>query len=709
MSSVVNAVIGAVTGRRSKWLVLFVWLLVGVASVPLAGKLSDVTVNDQKSSLPANADSAKVVDLQSRFPGADTLPALVFYHRAGGLTAQDKALVRADAAKLQALRLPGKQGVFPGPASPDGRATFLTVPLRTAGDLNQTITDAQGISRAVGTGSGGLQIRVTGPAGLLADTASVFTNINATLLLASVLVVAVLLLITYRSPFLWLVPLLAVGLFADTTSRALAYLLASRFGLHIDGQVAGITIVLVFGAGTDYALLLISRYREELRRHRDKHEAMATALRQAGPAILASGLTVSLALLTLLFAVLNSNRGLGPLAALGVFMAMVAMLTALPPLLLAFPRGIFWPLVPRYGSASAEATGFWARFSRRLFSGDARRRPRLVALVTVTIMALMALGLTQFHSDLSRLDFFRGHVQSVEGQRLLAASYPGGLSAPTTVIAPSAQAEAAMAAARRVPGVAAVPAAQTRNAAGLTQFQVVLADDPYSTAAWHSVTNLRAALGAAAPGALVGGDTAQNLDVHDAALRDTLVVAPLVLLVVFVILAILLRSLVAPVMLVATVILSFAATLGFSVLVFNHLFGFNALDAGTPLGTFVFLVALGVDYNIFLMTRVREETVKLGTREGLLRALAVTGGVITSAGLVLAGTFAVLAVLPLVVLTQFGFIVAFGVLFDTFVVRTVLVPALTLWLGPRVWWPHALAVGEAAPSQPGLVASGTQT
>ena len=259
-----------------------------------------------------------------------------------------------------------------------------------------------------------------------------------------------------------------------------------------------------------------------------------------------------------------------------------------------------------------------------------------------------------------------------------------------------------MAAAKATPGVAAVPAAQAQTAAGLTQFQVVLANDPYSTAAWHTVTTLRTALRAAAPGALVGGDTAQNLDVHNAALRDTLVVAPLVLLVVFIILAILLRSLVAPVMLVATVILSFAATLGFSVLVFNHLFGFNALDAGTPLGTFVFLVALGVDYNIFLMTRVREETVKLGTREGMLHALAVTGGVITSAGLVLAATFSVLAVLPLVVLTQFGFIVAFGVLFDTFVVRTVLVPALTLWLGPRVWWPSVLTVREPAPdAQPG--------
>jgi len=691
MSSVASAVIRAVTGRRSKWLVLLAWVVVAVVAIPLAGKLSNVTANDQKSGLPAHADSARVVDLQSRFPGADTLPAIVLYHRAGGLTAQDRSHVQADAARLRGLGLKGQQGVVPGPPSPDGTSTFLTVPLTTANNLDLTIKDAQALSRAVGTGSGGLQVRVTGPAGLLADTANVFTNINTTLLLASVAVVAVLLLITYRSPFLWLVPLLSVGLFADTVSRGLAYLLASGFGFKIDGEVAGITIVLVFGAGTDYALLLISRYREELRRHEDRHEAMATALRQAGPAILASGLTVSLALLTLLFAVLNSNRGLGPLAALGVFMAMVAMLTALPPLLLAFPRGIFWPLVPRYGSASIEASGFWARLGRRLFGGSIPRRPRAVAIVTVAVMVVMALGLTQLNTNLSRLDIFRGHVQSVEGQKLLARSYPGGLSAPTTVIVPSAQARAAVAAAKAVPGVAVVPGAQIRSAAGLTQFSVVLASDPYATRAWHTVDALRSSLRQAAPAALVGGDTAQNLDVHRAALRDTLIVAPLVLLVVFFILMVLLRSLVAPVMLVATVMLSFSAAVGLSVVVFKYLFGFAALDAGTPLGTFVFLVALGVDYNIFLMTRVREETPGLGTREGMLHALAVTGGVITSAGLVLAGTFTVLAVLPLVVLTQFGFIVAFGVLFDTFVVRTVLVPALTLWMGPRVWWPSSLA------------------
>ena len=716
MDSIASAVTRVVTGKRTKWLVLLAWVAIALVSLPLAAKLNGATTNDQKSSLPGNAQSARILGLQGRFPNADAIPAIVLYQRPSGLTAQDKALVARDAAAVRALGLPGVQGVFPGSPSPDGRATYLTVPLTTSADLSRTISDTQKIAETVGTGGGGLQVRVTGPAGFLADTVSVFNNINTKLLLASVLVVAVLLLITYRSPFLWLVPLLSVGLFADVPSRALAYLLAQS-GFRIDGEVADITIVLVFGAGTDYALLLISRYREELRRHEDRHEAMARALHRAGPAILASGLTVAIALLTLLLSVLTSNRSLGPVAAIGIATTMIAMLTALPAFLLAFPRGIFWPRVPAYDSAAIEESGFWAKLGRRLFGTSVTRRPRLVALLTMAVLAVMALGLIGLQPNLSQLDIYRGKVQSVQGQKILAQSYPGGLSAPADVVVPAARAQAAMAAARAVPGVADVPPSSLQTSGSLARFQVVLKSDPYSTAAWQTITPLRSSLVAVAPGALVGGTAAQSLDVHNAAVRDTFVVAPLVLLVVLLVLGILLRSIVAPVMLTATVLLSFLASLGFSVVVFAHVFGFKGIDAGTPLGTFVFLVALGVDYNIFLMTRVREETRRLGTREGMLKALAVTGGVITSAGLVLAGTFAVLAVLPLVVLTEFGFIVAFGVLFDTFVVRTVLVPALTLWLGPRVWWPSALArsdgseagstthgrtiaLGKAAPSPP---------
>ncbi len=377
---VFDPVIRFITGRRTKWLVLLLWLAIAVVSFPLAGKLNNVTSNDQKSGLPAGSQSARILDVQNRFPGANTLPALVLYHRAGGLTAQDKALIAADAGKIKALGLPGVLGAIPGQPSADGKAALLTVPIKATGDLTRTINDATAVSKAVGQGSGGMQVRTTGPAGFLADTVRVFSNINTKILLATVVIVAVLLLITYRSPFLWLLPLISVALFADLPSRALSYLFASQAGFKVDGQAAGITIVLVFGAGTDYALLLISRYREELRRHEDRHEAMAQALRRAGPAILASGITVTIALLMLFFSVLTSNRSLGPLAASGITMAMIAMLTALPALLLAFPRGIFWPQVPRYGSASHEESGFWARLgagcSRRTRRGQIPSRGR---------------------------------------------------------------------------------------------------------------------------------------------------------------------------------------------------------------------------------------------------------------------------------------------------------------------------------------------
>jgi len=553
------------------------------------------------------------------------------------------------------------------------------------------LADTQAIRDALGRGEDGLEIRVTGPAGFITDTVKVFTDINTQLLLASLVVVTLLLLITYRSPFLWLLPLIAVGLFADVPARALAYLLAEA-GLTVSGQVAGITIVLVFGAGTDYALLLVARYREELRRIRDRHDAMAHALRQAGPAVLASGTTTMLALLTLVAATLANTRGLGPVAAVSIALAIAAMLTGLPALLLAFPRWIFWPLVPAYGSPSGEENGVWARLGRGLFGGALTGRPLFVGLITAALLAVMSLGLLSLDTKLSQLEIFRDSVESVEGQRLLEQSYPQGLAAPTEVVVPAGREEPALAAAAEVEGVTEVLPQSLRSGAGFSSFQVVLAAEPYSEAAWSTVENLRAELEqAVGPEALVGGLSAQSLDANEAATRDFLVIAPLVLLVVLVILGLLLRSLVAPLMLVATVILSFTAALGLSVVVFQQVFGYQAMDASTPLLAFVFLVALGIDYNIFLMARVREEAARLGTREGMLRGLAVTGGVITSAGLVLMGTFSILATLPLIVLVQFGFIVAVGVLLDTFVVRTVLVPALTLVLGPRVWWPSGLA------------------
>jgi RND superfamily putative drug exporter len=553
-------------------------------------------------------------------------------------------------------------------------------------------------------GPAGLDVAVTGGAGFSADAIKVFGNINTTLLLWSVIIVALLLLITYRSPFLWLVPLICVFL-ADDVARGVAYWLA-RAGVVINGQTSGILVVLVFGAGTDYALLIVARYREELRRHQDKHEAMQFALGRAGPTIVASGTTVIAGLLCLLVAALNSNRGLGPVGAIGIVLALASMLTLLPAFLVILPRGVFWPFVPRFGSAGREDTGVYARVG-----GFIARRHRAVAVTVVVILGAMALGLLRLDTNLSSLDAFRGSVESVRGQRLLAESYPQGATAPTDVLVqPASKLDVVIATAGSTPGVASVDQRSVRRAGDLAAFQVILQADPYSTTASDTIVQLRSRLKAAAgPGALVGGATAISHDVSVAARRDFRIIGPLVLLVVFLILSLLLRALVAPLMLIATVILSFVAALGASVLVFEFLFKFKGIDASLPLLAFIFLVALGVDYNIFLMARTREETRLLGTGPGMLKALAVTGGVITSAGVVLAGTFSVLGALPLVALTEIGFIVAFGVLLDTLMVRTLLVPALTLWIGPAVWAPSSLAHREgergAVPAGPAVATS----
>jgi RND superfamily putative drug exporter len=690
-------IFGIPAGRRAKWIVLVFWLLVGGLVSSFANKLESVTKNEQSSYLPGSAESTKVLELQKRLPGADTTPAVIVYRRESGLTPQDRAAIARDAQEIKGLGIPTIVAVVPGTPSPDGKADLLIVPIRVDDESSDAgtilVDDVKAIRAKVEPGPPGLQVAVTGGAGFSADAIKVFGNINTTLLLWSVIIVAILLLITYRSPILWLIPLITV-LFADQVARGVAYGLAQA-GVVINGQTSGILIVLVFGAGTDYALLIVARYREELRRHQDRHEAMQFALGRAGPAILASGSTVIAGLLCLTFASLNSNRGLGPVGAIGIALALASMLTLLPALLVILPRGVFWPFVPRFGTPGKEESGFYARVGQRI-----ERRPRVVAITVIVVLFAMALGLLRIDTNLSSLDAFRGSVESVEGQRLVAASYPQGATAPTDVVVqPASNLQKAIAAARATPGVAAVDERTIQRTGDLAAFQVVLRDDPYSAAASDTVerlrTNVKAAAGA---GALVGGATAIQRDVNAAATRDFLVIAPLVLLVVFLILGVLLRALVAPLLLIGTVILSFAAALGASVLVFDFVFGFKGIDASLPLLAFIFLVALGVDYNIFLMARAREETMKVGTRAGMLKALAVTGGVITSAGIVLAGTFSVLGVLPLVALTEIGFIVAFGVLLDTLVVRTLLVPALTLWTGPAIWAPSALAHRERAAS-----------
>jgi RND superfamily putative drug exporter len=483
-----------------------------------------------------------------------------------------------------------------------------------------------------------------------------------------------------------MIPFFSV-LLAEVTTRGLGYLIAEA-GVTVTGQSGGILPVLVFGAGTDYALLMVSRYREELRRHEDKHDAISVAMRRTSPVILASGGTVMAALLTLSLAEVTGTSGLGPIGAMGIAMAMVSMLTILPALLAIFGRRAFWPFVPRVGTEGADEThGVWRRIAEWVARG-----PRRIWVGTTALLAVMIAGLAFLNSDLTSGNMFRDEVDSVQGQKLLEAGFPAGSNAPTTVLVtdPSAL-DAVRTAVSRAPGVAEVSPQVERGPAG-AKLEVTLDEDPYSTAGFDLVPGIRdAARAVAGDEVLVGGPTAEEHDLRQSAARDNRLIVPIALVVVFLILAALLRAITAPLVLIGTVIASYSAALGVGAFFFENVFDFAGMPPDLPLFAFIFLVALGIDYNIFLMARVREETLTHGTRDGTIRGLAVTGAVITSAGLVLAGTFSTLAVLPLVTLTEIGFTIAVGVLIDTFIVRSLLVPALVLDIGERVWWPSALA------------------
>jgi len=673
-------------GSWTKWVVVGFWVAVLVVMFPLSTKLMGAEKNDAKAWLPASAESTKVLDVQSHFQSPNVYPGVVVYLRASGLTAADRAKAAADARMFAAI-----PGVVPGQVvgpipSADGQAlqTILQVNLGAKGyaDANKAVDAIHAITNS---NANGLVSHITGPLGNAADNNNVFKGIAGTLLYSAVAVVIVILLITYRSPVLWLLPVISSGV-ALIIAQAVIYLLAAHAGLTVNGLSAGILEVLVFGASTDYALLIVARYREELRRHDRRHPAMAEALRRAGPAIIASAATVVVALLTLSVAELNSTKSLGPVLAIGVAVGMFVMITLLPALLVTFPRGVFWPYRPAYGSAEPTHRGMWARVGWSIAP-----RARITWIITAVILGVLALGLTGLRANgLTNAQSFRGHPDSVIGQSVLAEHFPAGAGTPVIVIGnPSAAAQLRSAFAAN-PGIASVTPPQSR--AGYAYLQGTLTAPPDSQAAYDTIDRVRSAVHAVpGAGALVGGTTAIGLDVKQASAHDRNIVIPLILAVVFVILGLLLRALVAPLILTATVVLSFAAALGVSAFFFNHVFGFGGADTSFPLFVFVFLVALGIDYNIFLMTRVREEAIKRDARHGAIVGLAATGGVITSAGFVLAGTFAVLATIPSTQLTEIGFAVAFGILLDTIIVRSVLVTALNLDIGRWMWWPSKLA------------------
>lgn len=663
--------------RRTAWLVVVVAILLSGLAIALVAAADTGTAPG--ADLPDGAESTLALQAQQRLPATKYAPAVAVFDRDGQrLSATDRRAVGEKVSELGWLAAPG-QRTFPV-FSDDGQAAVVGVPLATALSESGQRSAVEAIRAAAARDlPEALSARVTGGPAFETDLGAVFDGANTKLLATTAGVVALLLLLTYRSPFLWLVPLTVVGV-ADQVAGKQVSLAVDLFGFTIDGSTVGITSVLVFGAGTNYALLLIARYREELRLLDDRFDAMRVALSQAAPAILASSSTVVLALLSLGFAVTPTIRGLGFSAAIGIVTAVVYALVVLPAALVVFGRRLFWPFVPRAGQDEPTRHGLWSRVGRLVTS-----RPTPVAVVSVLVLVALGTGLVGLRTGLSQTEQFRVAPESVVGQQILGEHFAAGTSEPTSIITTPTRAAAVSEAAAGVEGVDSV-----RKAAGddrAIQLDAVLSADPASSASFELVKALRATVHEVDASALVGGADAQALDAQDAAARDRLVIIPLILAIVLVVLLLLLRSVVAALLLVLTVVATFGASMGAGWFAFSRWFDFPALDLGVPLLSFLFLVALGVDYNIFLATRAREEAASQDARTSIATALAVTGGVITSAGILLAAVFTVLGVLPLITLTQIGVIVGFGVLLDTLLVRSLLVPALVALLGERFWWP----------------------
>ena len=693
------AIAGKLTGRITKWIVLATWLIIfGVAS-GFAMKLTDVQNNEASSWLPDTAESTKALAKLAPFQDQNDIPTIVVYHRASGLTESDYAAIADQATEIGSLDgvVEGTNGqptvAFPtdtasgqqaGLVSQDGTVAQVAVTFNLGSEGWNKLPDVADKIRDIAS-IDGVDVHLAGPGGQAADAAEAFGGIDGTLLFSALGVVIIILLFTYRSPILWLLPIIS-AVVSLQVAEAIIYFLAKYADLTVNGQSQAILSVLVIGAGTDYALLLVARYREELRRHEDRHEAMAFALHRAAPAIVASASTVAIGMLVLLVAQMNSTAGLGPVAAIGIVVTLIVMVTLLPALLVITGRWVFWPAKPSYGSAEPTSTGFWAKVGNRIAP-----KPRKVWTITAAILAIACLGLFALQTgNIPSDEQYTKTTDSTVGQALLVDHGLVDNSTPLQVVTNEDSSDDVVAAIKTVPGLGAVNA-EIPAVGGVKYIEVAQGLDPASDAAADQVRALRAAVHEV-PGAdaLVGGSAALYLDTAKASHRDNLVIIPLILVVVLLILLVLLRAVLSPVILILTVVLSFGAALGISTLIFKYIYGFDMADSSFPLFVFVFLVALGIDYNIFLMTRVREETATKGTRRGSLVALASTGGVITSAGLVLAATFAVLGTLPLVFLAELATAVALGVIIDTMIVRSVLVTAINLDLGGVIWWPSKL-------------------
>lgn len=682
-----SALIRFITSAKTSWIVLVLTALAAGALFAFAG--------GEKSSaapgvgLPDTAESVAADRLLEEFPSTDGTSALLVFESDGGvLTDEALAVIQAKAFGELAEFAPGGF-VPPAQVSEDGSVALIAVPLDEIVDTGEQRERANELRETAGADLDGVNVYLTGAEGFAVDVASVFAGADFTLLVTTVIVVAVLLLITYRSPWLWLVPLGVIGL-GDALAGVIAREVAGALGVELDASVTGILSVLVFGAGTNYALLLIARYRDELRLYRNRREAMAKALRGAGPAIIASGGTVALALATLLLGELAGNRALGLACAVGIVVAMIFALVVLPAALVLFGRGLFWPYIPRFGSPDTIARSLWGKLGRAV-----SRRPAVVAVGGFLALGAMASGLLFMQTGLSQNERFLSKPEAVVGQEVLAETFSAGTTSPANVVVPVEDADAAVAALLGVDRVDAASVAETTDQ--LARLTVTLDAGAETPEAFGAITAMREALDGVGDGSgVVGGLDAQALDAAEAQLRDQGLIIPLILVLVLAVLIVLLRALVAPVLLLVAVVASFFSAVGAAWWIFSSpLFGFSAIDNNVLLFSFLFLVALGVDYSIFLVTRADEESRRLGTTQGMIRALAATGGVITSAGVLLAAVFAVLGVLPLITLTQIGVIVCIGVLIDTLLVRTVIVPALAFLTKDRFWWPRKPLTSDA--------------
>lgn len=693
---------------------IIAWLAAGAIGGPFFGRISEVSTTDQASFLPASAEATEVSQLIPEFSGSDDIPAIVLLTRDSGLTEADRSW--AEGLPDLIAGIDGTEDSSPAIESDDGEALQVFVPI--SGEVDETVADLR--AELEQDAPEGLTVWITGPAGFTADLVGAFAGIDGLLLGVALAAVFVILLVVYRSPLL---PVLVLGtaVFSLCLAILAVWWLAKNDIVQVNGQVQGILFILVIGAATDYALLYVSRYREALRDSEKRWDATWVALRGSVEPIVASGGTVIVGLLCLLLSDLNSNKALGPVAAIGIACALLGALTLLPALLLATGRGAYWPLRPKYGSehprvSGDDARGLWARVGRLV-----SRHARPVWIVSTVVLLAAGAGLLQLKADgVAQSELVLGSSPARDGQVALGEHFPGGSGSPAIIVGDADRLTELADAAAGLLGVDGVVALSGDSPTGTipvgtdaeplpfalptppeptvidgrVMLQATLTDAADSAAAEQTVRDLRDAVHGVDSASIVGGVTATAVDTDDTSIRDRSVIIPVVLAVILLILMLLLRSILAPVLLMLSVVVSFAAALGVSALVFDHLLGFPGADPSVPLFAFVFLVALGIDYNIFLMTRVREESLKLGTRRGIVQGLAVTGGVITSAGIVLAATFAALGVIPVLFLAQIAFIVAFGVLLDTIVVRSLLVPALSHDIGRAIWWPSRLSRAE---------------